>query len=635
MEAVTLPGTQSSSQIIAKHVASTLTTQVRSRPLPAILPAPPKPTVTSSNQPGNASTTSGVVRKLAPILPAPAKNVTVIQPVLLPVQVPVTASTAGQLGTSLPLVLTSTIPSTAVTTSDGVPVHSSVLSVESGSLTQEPLSSTDQNAEMVLGTVSNRNTLVSDEKTSDEPVSQKQPGKEDQPIASFADVDHSVIGVEPNCLAEDDTLLLCSETLDLSTAVQESTPSKPQMFKEASVEEDLSRTFDSLLQTSVEETVLNPNGDKKVVIEDSHEVNTNTGIKEMLQKNIISNVQASDNLPSLKNVLLPALDSCDSSMEHTKKKDSAIKDDCELTRAGSDSITESLTPANETSATILSMDQHKMHSIQVISDNSNASEGSLKKNIDKAWCTELERRILDQKCCINTSNETFDTQNNQPFGNFCKDDSTTITKNETIIPKKELCEGPSVIVEKLCDVPSFSYGTSEHLLPLIDPVRPYQPHPKEYDESGASVNPSIEIIHGGGNGLDADEGVVDQDLLDSIASEEAGELIIEGEMCRSSDEQGSFESFSQDVNVDILSVGSSGSSNDSTDKEMTDRERKALEAIASVRTSGRKRKAPMALDVSPPRPTAGWIRSALRLVSSVFIIRSNHRLVRCIRCLLT
>jgi hypothetical protein len=46
-------------------------------------------------------------------------------------------------------------------------------------------------------------------------------------------------------------------------------------------------------------------------------------------------------------------------------------------------------------------------------------------------------------------------------------------------------------------------------------------------------------------------------------------------------------------------------------QDLTESEKLAL-AIANVRTSGRKRKPPTILTLSPPRQTSGWIRGALR-----------------------
>lgn len=69
------------------------------------------------------------------------------------------------------------------------------------------------------------------------------------------------------------------------------------------------------------------------------------------------------------------------------------------------------------------------------------------------------------------------------------------------------------------------------------------------------------------------------------------------------------------VSADILGnmlAQSSGSGEH--EHGLTESERLALEAIANVRTSGRKRKPPSILTLSPPRQTSGWIRGALRYV---------------------
>lgn len=81
-----------------------------------------------------------------------------------------------------------------------------------------------------------------------------------------------------------------------------------------------------------------------------------------------------------------------------------------------------------------------------------------------------------------------------------------------------------------------------------------------------------------------------------------------------------------DTPIDVLSTSTS-SSNSATEcsVELTEREIKALEAFGSVRTSGRKRKPPTSLDVSPPRQVSGWVRGALRFVTFFKVAQSvNH-----------
>ena len=73
-----------------------------------------------------------------------------------------------------------------------------------------------------------------------------------------------------------------------------------------------------------------------------------------------------------------------------------------------------------------------------------------------------------------------------------------------------------------------------------------------------------------------------------------------------------------DAPIDVLSTSTSSSNSilEST-LELTEKEMKALEAFGSVRTSGRKRKPPSSLDVSPPRQISGWVRGALRFVNFI------------------
>lgn len=72
---------------------------------------------------------------------------------------------------------------------------------------------------------------------------------------------------------------------------------------------------------------------------------------------------------------------------------------------------------------------------------------------------------------------------------------------------------------------------------------------------------------------------------------------------------------SSDPPIDVLSTSTSSSNSASESIELTEKEIKALEAFGSIRTSGRKRKPPTSLDVSPPRQVSGWVRGALRYVT--------------------
>jgi len=81
-----------------------------------------------------------------------------------------------------------------------------------------------------------------------------------------------------------------------------------------------------------------------------------------------------------------------------------------------------------------------------------------------------------------------------------------------------------------------------------------------------------------------------------------------------------------DTPIDVLSTSTSSSNSATECTELTEKEIRALEAFGNVRTSGRKRKPPSSLDVSPPRQVSGWVRGALRCV---IIFKVALVLVRC------
>ena len=81
-----------------------------------------------------------------------------------------------------------------------------------------------------------------------------------------------------------------------------------------------------------------------------------------------------------------------------------------------------------------------------------------------------------------------------------------------------------------------------------------------------------------------------------------------------------------DTPIDVLSTSTSSSNSATECTELTEKEIRALEAFGNVRTSGRKRKPPSSLDVSPPRQVSGWVRGALRCV---IICKVALLLMRC------
>ena len=103
------------------------------------------------------------------------------------------------------------------------------------------------------------------------------------------------------------------------------------------------------------------------------------------------------------------------------------------------------------------------------------------------------------------------------------------------------------------------------------------------------------------------------------AATDTDKAIIEGQ--QSSGILSRFEDESWDISdtpIDVLSTSTSSSNSATECPELTEKEIRALEAFGNVRTSGRKRKPPSSLDVSPPRQVSGWVRGALRCVVNIF-----------------
>ena len=103
------------------------------------------------------------------------------------------------------------------------------------------------------------------------------------------------------------------------------------------------------------------------------------------------------------------------------------------------------------------------------------------------------------------------------------------------------------------------------------------------------------------------------------AMTDSDKTVIEGQ--QSSGILSRFEDDSWDISdtpIDVLSTSTSSSNSATECPELTEKEIRALEAFGNVRTSGRKRKPPSSLDVSPPRQVSGWVRGALRCVVNIF-----------------
>ena len=103
------------------------------------------------------------------------------------------------------------------------------------------------------------------------------------------------------------------------------------------------------------------------------------------------------------------------------------------------------------------------------------------------------------------------------------------------------------------------------------------------------------------------------------AMTDTDKTVIEGQ--QSSGILSRFEDDSWDISdtpIDVLSTSTSSSNSATECPELTEKEIRALEAFGNVRTSGRKRKPPSSLDVSPPRQVSGWVRGALRYVVNIF-----------------
>ena len=222
--------------ISSKPATMTTSSQARSRALPTLLPAPPKISLADLQ----AGQPPGGLRKLATILPAPAK-VAVIPTMLVPVVSTSSTTQSALVRPSAPMAVTSTTSSTVSVTSSVEEQHATARpdettrdqltgasSAEPATLfdlfQQVPACTDEEEVEVAVGEGGGVEHRVA-ETPSEIPVVQAQEGdsKAETPAQGITEADN-------NTSSEDDSLLLCSETIDSTPALPNLSPT-PEVFK--------------------------------------------------------------------------------------------------------------------------------------------------------------------------------------------------------------------------------------------------------------------------------------------------------------------------------------------------------------------------------------------------------------------
>lgn len=516
----------SATQITPSLSAPTVTTQVRSRPLPAILPAPPKPSsVTQAPQaPAGVSTTASV-RKLPTILPAPAKNVAVFPTVLVPMATGVSSHAGAQLQSSVPLAVSSPVSGTVGTLALNEVIGQQYPSVVPASHDTGLIAATQGNLfSETHGSEMNENSELSVMSSSKLPVLNEQ--------SSAAECDN-------NTSSEDDSLLMCSETIDSGcnitevpsamdffTNVVESTPIKDQ------AEHDATQMPQTVLESAEEcETVLDPLSLQDIELSVS-DLDTDTAT----QKDLTSEAQSCETQPeaapeSIENVTVQRLDV---SSEISDIVDSGLSEDISpesLHMADhEDEKIDKPDPESELCSSLGSAHYGDQNVVEKGGDDGLPVENAL----------QIIESFVESMEASSEAEETKHSSNDSPEG-FLQSSSL----ESSALPELLITEKGNANTEQMTnatDDKSLGEGQNLNILP-------------KFEEESWDVS---------------------------------------------------------DTPIDVLSTSTSSSNSATESFELTEKEIKALEAFGNIRTSGRKRKPPTSLDVSPPRQISGWVRGALR-----------------------
>lgn len=536
---VTVCPKPSPTQMTPSLSAPTVTTQVRSRPLPAILPAPPKPSSVAPTAISNTAT----IRKLPTILPAPAKSVaTVLPTVLVPVATGVVSHAAGQLQSSVPLAVNTAVSGLAPLTTDVVGQQFSA--VASASHDASLLSANQGNvvAETRGSDLSDTHSLTENSELS-AVSSSRLPTLNEQSCATECD---------NNTSSEDDSLLMCSETIDSAGCNITEPPSAMDFFKtmaESTPVKDLAEhgtdeTPQTLLDTV--ETALDP-----VSLQDVE-------------------VSVSD------------LDSLDAQKDATNETETSEKHPSSAKESIENVTVERLDVSSEIS--------------DLVGDNSSEHIYS-------------ESLLIDEKDKNYKADMDSDLQSS--LQGVPEDDRNVVTAgSDDGLPVENALQIIESFVESM---EGSSAGKPEEA------------------KLGANDNEPFELPSGLLGSIQSSS-QESSDLPEVLTSEVKGKVmtdyatavtdtdktVIEGQ---TSSILSRFEDESWDISdtpIDVLSTSTSSSNSATECTELTEKEIRALEAFGNVRTSGRKRKPPSSLDVSPPRQVSGWVRGALRCVIVIF-----------------
>uniref|UniRef100_A0A6P8HNP5 BRCA2-interacting transcriptional repressor EMSY-like n=1 Tax=Actinia tenebrosa TaxID=6105 RepID=A0A6P8HNP5_ACTTE len=635
--------------------ASTLSSQGRTRPLQTLLPAPPKPTAVTSTTPLPSAPTG---RKLPQILPAPAKT-TVLVPLATPATQTVGSTTlvstavvsTGGSNSKVPMVqlmskstappvvsklsFTNAFPgsSTSVSPAGSQAKTSLTHSGLIPQVTNESPGSLVETLPTVPVVLDNTVNLVipksnaSFTDTQKEPTDQESRAHDDKPEEQEpSKADHLKTEGDNNTSSEDDSLLVCSET-----SLQDGPLTPEEISPEDRAGNLTSSPVQPLQATSISSrSLLAAHNDS------GHEKCTST----FLSNENVTDFQGKttpevNDSSKIVNDILNDLDSV-----HDLKEKSQAK------------------PCEKQPSALNDRDFEKCKELEEVK-NISLQEGLGGKNLAMddvkdfgAVSSFLLNFVGENMSDQNASNSSesssvssgLDSKELQEVNVGLKPDQT----NEILAESKQQNEGLKTTVQFSPESRVFSgnLDISSISLNISSTSKAEESLQNKVNHDGFS----LENIHSHSNKVDHDLKDLPQNLFGcSTSSKESLCNQSSATFVQSSVEQSLVENSNQyhlkdsvqcpseqsmkdlpqtSVNSDIIGnmlAAHASSSSAEHEEGLTESERLALEAIANVRTSGRKRKPPTILSLSPPRQTSGWIRGALSLLQKVCGYRGQGR----------
>lgn len=443
------------------------------------------------------------------------------------------AHAGAQLQSSVPLAVSTTISGV------GMPGLNDVTSQQYPSTSESGLISADQ---------SNHSSVMNENSELSEVSSSKMPVINEPSCVPEGD---------NNTSSEDDSLLMCSETIDNSCSITEA-PSTVDFFTSVAestpIKDQAENNAVDLSQTSLDST-------------EEHEATRKTGLGPLSLQDIEVSVSDLDTENGVQKDLFIEADSCENHTEaFAESIENVTVQRLDVSGEISDIAVGGLSEEIYAESDVADLEEEKDHRQEEDSDQS--------LSLGETHCHDKTVSVKDAQDGLPVENPGLPVQN-------------ALQIIESFVESMEASSGGQVDDSQL---PSHNFSLG-------------------FTQSSNLQNSSLPEVPGN----TSEKGDVICEQLTAVA--DTVKSLGEGQNSNlfTKFEEENWDS--SDPPIDVLSTSTSSSNSASESIELTEKEIKALEAFGSIRTSGRKRKPPTSLDVSPPRQVSGWVRGALRYVN--------------------